>query len=152
MDMQKMQVRADLERMVYNYALMGIIENEAATKIVSFIGLTIGGNMPEPRGRIIAFPVPQNAVIPSTPLEDEKEKFTPFPKWYENFKDSGFDDYKIVGRKILRALWDNGINSLEELAKTPVSKYSGRGWGNRMFEIINEVLEKNGYAPKEKAL
>jgi hypothetical protein len=58
MDMQKIQVRADLERMVYNYALLGKIDNDTADKIVSFIRLTIGGgDLPEPCGKVIDFPV-----------------------------------------------------------------------------------------------
>ena len=38
MDIQKIKGRAELERMVYNYALLGMIENDTATKIVSYIG------------------------------------------------------------------------------------------------------------------
>ena len=68
MDMQKIQVRADLERMVYNYALLGKIDNEAADKIVTFIRLVIGNDdLPKQRGKIIAFPR-------ASPVPEEKTK------------------------------------------------------------------------------
>jgi hypothetical protein len=59
MDMRKIQIRAELERMVYNYALLGRLENDTATKIVSYIGNMIEGEEPPgPEGRIIYFPAP----------------------------------------------------------------------------------------------
>jgi len=62
-DMQKIQVKADLERMVYNYALLGKIENDTATEIVSFIDAAIGGGdfrEIDGWGKIIAFPQKQS--------------------------------------------------------------------------------------------
>ena len=59
MDLQKLQARAELERMVYKYALLGIIDNGVATGIVSYIGNMIGGGEPPRReNNIIYFPVP----------------------------------------------------------------------------------------------
>ena len=144
MNVQKLQVRADLERMVYNYALLGKIDNITADKIVSFIDLTIGGgDMAEPRGKIIAFPIPEakqkNAGEDSTPKKPD------FTDWRKNFDDSGFEDYKFVGAKILWALYDLRINSLEELANTPPSKIMRcRNVGKKAIAIIKAVLEKNG--------
>ncbi|MDR0496627.1 MAG: hypothetical protein LBH42_03330, partial [Treponema sp.] len=61
MDMQKMQVRADLERMVINYFLLGEITEDQSADICNFIDNTIGGSyFPEPgerqKGAIIPFP------------------------------------------------------------------------------------------------
>jgi hypothetical protein len=155
MDMQKIQARADLERMVYNYALLGRIGNDAASKIVSFIGYTIGGgDLPEPQGRVIAFPAAAmigHAGIPAPPDDSGgEEESPPFPVWLNNFRGAGFEEYNSVGRKILHAMYRDGINSLEELAGTHPDKLRRRGWGYRMFEIIQTVLEKNGFAPCEK--
>jgi len=59
--MQKIKVRADLERMIYNYVLLGKIENETAVRIVSFIDEAIGGgNLQETNGIIIDFPQTNN--------------------------------------------------------------------------------------------
>ena len=56
--MQKIQARADLERMVHNYALLGKIDNETADKIVTFIRLVIGNeDVPKQQGKITSFPV-----------------------------------------------------------------------------------------------
>jgi len=152
MDMQKIQARAELERMVYNFAIMGMIGNDAATKIVSFIGDTIGGgDLPEVRGKIIAFPAVARADTLAPSNDDEgKKDLPPFSEWLNNFNGSGFEDYSSVGRKILHALYRDGINSLEELSGTHPDKLWRRGWGNRMYEIIQIILEKNGFSPCEK--
>jgi hypothetical protein len=59
MDIQKMQVRADLERMVYNYCLMDKIKTSEADQIIAFLDGIIGP-IPKPqaaqRGKIIPFP------------------------------------------------------------------------------------------------
>lgn len=153
MDMQKLQVRADLERMVYNYALLGKIENDTAAKIAAFIGHTIGGgNPPEIRGKIITFPVPAGAAQPAAatiapPPPDEKEQRPPFSEWVSNFEGAGFDEYGRAGKKILLTLYERGINSLEELASTPPDAIRRRHYiGDGSLEMIRAVLEKNGFA------
>jgi len=60
-DMQKIKIRADIERLIYNYVLMGKIENETAVRIVSFIDEAIGGgNLQGTKGKIIDFPKKNN--------------------------------------------------------------------------------------------
>ena len=151
-----MQVRAELERMVYNFALVGKIENDAATKIAAFIGITIGGD-DEPRCRIIPFPSSVNIERPAAaeipqPLDEEEDERLPYQEWYENFKDSGLGDYGRVSVKILRTLYRLGINSLEELAKTPLYKIKRRHYvGEQSLDIIRAVLERNGFTAKESA-
>jgi hypothetical protein len=159
MDMQKIQVRADLERMVYNYALLGKIENDTADKIVSFIDLTIGGgDLPEPCGKVIAFPVPATGEQPepaekepySESFDDERKLWT---EWCKNFKGIEFGDTQYRRLTILRALYALKINSIGELAKTPMDKIKKqRGIGKKSLAIIRSVIEKNNSAAKGKAL
>jgi len=71
--------------------------------------------------------------------------YLPFSEWLNSFKGSGFEDYNSVGRKILHALHSLRINSLKELANTPPSKIRNRhSVGDKSFEIIQSVLERNG--------
>ena len=66
MDLQKIRVRKDLERMVKNYFLRGEITEDQSARICDFIDNTIGGgNFPQPcrqnNGRaIIPLPIPYN--------------------------------------------------------------------------------------------
>jgi hypothetical protein len=152
MDMQKMQVRADLERMVYNYALLGKIENDTADKIVSFIGLTIGGgNMPEPCGRIIVFPSPMAGKQPE--ISDDNEQPSSWSVWHKNFEGIRFCGHHYRQLMILKALYTLRINSLEDLAKTPPDKIRKcHGIGEKSLEIIQSVLEKNGFTAWDIAL
>jgi hypothetical protein len=156
MEMQKIQVRVDLERMVYNYALLGKIENDDATKIVSFIGLTIGGgDQPEVRGRIIAFPTPAGMKPPDTakypqPNNDEEEDddWPSYEEWRIAFKGVGFEEHGRMGEKILLSLYDYRIESLEELAETNPEQVRRRHYiGDQSLEAMRTVLEKNGFVP-----
>ena len=158
MNMQKMQVRADLERMIYNYALTGQIENDTADKIVSFIGLTIGGNdLPETQSRIIVFPAPPNTVAPDSvkipQLLDEKEdddEQPPYSEWLANFKDTGLGNYGRCSINIFKALYHLGINSLEELAKMPPQRFCDcRIFGLKSYLAIREVLHRHGFITGE---
>jgi hypothetical protein len=157
MDMQKMKVRADLERMVYNYALLGKIENDTADKIVSFIGLTIGGgDLTEPRCRIIAFPSPvtrqpEPVERRSTSELDESERRVRMKAaWRENFEGI---DFGANHSRILDALYDLRINSLGELAETPPDKIKEfHGIGEKSLAVIRSVIEKNGFTAWDIAL
>jgi hypothetical protein len=65
MDIQKLQVRADLERIVLNYSLMNRIKTSEADQIISCLDRVIG-SMPEPQaarlGNIIPFPLKASGV------------------------------------------------------------------------------------------
>jgi DNA uptake protein ComE-like DNA-binding protein len=54
---------------------------------------------------------------------------------------------------ILRAFYTLKINSLEELAKTPLDKIKKyKGIGEKSIEIIQSLLEKNGFTPTNRAV
>jgi hypothetical protein len=124
MDMRKIQVRAELERMVYNYALLGIIENDTATGIVSYIGNMIGGGKPpERKNNIIYFPTPAGMQAPDPakhPAPYEEPKLS-FAEHCEAFKGVDFGGNPTGGR-ILWALYRYRIHSIKELARTPAAK------------------------------
>ena len=159
MDLQKIRVRQDLKRMVINYYLRGEITEDQSTCICDYIDSSIGGGfLPKETGRtVIPFPVSAeiNPTVTGTPALKHAPEEPRFSEWYENFKDSGFRDYKYTGRRILWVLYDLRINSLEELANTPLKKIGNRrDIGAKSIEIIRTVLEKNGFTaihePKEK--
>jgi hypothetical protein len=152
MDMQKMQVRTELERMVYNFALLGKIENDTATELVSLIGVTIGGDeSPELRGKIIVFPSP-SPVPGKQPKPSNDDKQLSWSVWYENFRDIEINGTSHRQLMILRAFYTLKINSLEELAKTPLDKIKKcNGIGEKSLAIILSILEKNGFIPTNRA-
>ena len=80
MDLQKLRVRKDLERMVINYFLRGEITEDQSSRICDYIDSTIGGgNYPKPgQGKkgsyIIPFPIAYTGKQPTdTPKETEQE-------------------------------------------------------------------------------
>jgi hypothetical protein len=147
MDIQKIQSRANLERMVYNYALLGKIENDTATKIVSFIGNMIGGGEPPRReSNIIYFPAPAGMQAPdpaehSAPYEEPRLSFA---EHCEAFRSVDFGGNPTGGR-ILWALYRNRIHSIEELARTPATNLLDcRRIGQKTLGRIRAALESKG--------
>ena len=143
MDMRKIQARAELERMVYNYALLGVIDNGAANGIVSYIEIMIGCEEPPRReNNIIYFPAPAPAEHPAP----EADPMPPYSEYCDTLRKYGFDNFKYLHQRMFDTLYDLRIRSLEELAKTPPEKIRQRGIGQKTYEIIRSVLESNGIA------
>jgi hypothetical protein len=146
MDIQKLQARAELERMVYNYALLGIIDNGIATGIVSFIrNMVGGGERPGLENNIIYFPAPagMQAPAPAEHPAPEADPMPPFSEYRETFRKLGITAPKNRGT-IYYSLYALRIRSLEELAETPPGKIRRRGIGPKTYETIRNVLESNG--------
>ena len=147
MDIQKIKIKAVLERIVYNYALLGIIENDTATKIVSYIGNVIGGGEPPEReNNIIYFPAPAGMPAPDyadPPAPYEEPKLS-FAEHREAFKGVDFGG-NPAGGQILWALYRYRIHSIEELARTPAAKLLNcRRLGPKSVERIRAALRRNG--------
>jgi hypothetical protein len=144
---QKLQARAELERMVYNYALLGIIDNGVATGIASFIGNMIGsGEPPRRENNIIYFPTPAGTQAPNPAKHFAlyEEPRLSFAEHCEAFKGMDFGGNPTRGR-ILWALYHNRIHSLEELAGTPATKLLDyRGVGQKTLERIRAALASKG--------
>jgi hypothetical protein len=133
--------------MVYNYALLGIIENGVATGIASFIGNMIrGGEPPRREGNIIYFPVPAGtqASEPSehpAPYEEPRLSFAAHCEAFEGVDFGG----NPTGGRILWALYHNRIHSIEELARTPAIKLLDfRRIGQKTLGRIRAALESKG--------
>jgi hypothetical protein len=147
MDIQKMQVRADLERMVYNYCLMDRIKTSEADQIISCLDRVIGP-MPEPQavGKIIPFPKMETGEQkPSKPNEE-----TSWDLCRKISEELGLRNIKYLGWRIIIAISRAGIKSVEELAKYPLEKLAkSRGVGERAVNAIREALKAKGYEPPD---
>jgi hypothetical protein len=143
MDIQKMQVRADLERMVYNYCLMDRIKNSEADQIIRCLDGIIGP-MPEPQtvGKIIPFPKMEiGEQKPSKPAGE-----TPWELCKKISEELGLGNIRYLRLKILTAISSAGIKSVEELARYPLEKLArSRGVGERAVSAIREALKAKGY-------
>jgi DNA-directed RNA polymerase alpha subunit len=145
MDIQKMQVRADLERMVYNYRLMNRIETYEADQIISCLGRVIG-SMPEPQaarlGKIIPFPkVEIGEQEPSKPDRED-----PWELGKRISEELGLWNIKYLGWRVLTAIRYAGVKSVEELARYPLEKLKkNRGVGEKAVNAIIEALRAKGH-------
>ena len=151
MDIQKIHVRRDIERMVINYFLMGKISKEQSNRIINYVDDVIGGGCfpkPEQRGKIIHFPAPAGTRAPDHAERPatEADPMPPYPEYCDTFRKYGFDNFKYFHHRIFATLYDLRIRSLEELAKTPPEKIRRRGIGPKTYEIIRSVLKSNGIA------
>jgi hypothetical protein len=96
-------------------------------------------------GNIIYFPGAWPEETPEPPREPERPLPPPFAEHCEGFNGVDFGGNPNGGR-ILWALHYLRIHSLEELAKTPVSKLRLRyRIGRKSLEIIHAALESRGY-------
>ena len=93
MDLKKIRVRKDLERMVINYFLRGEISENQSTLICDFIDNTIGGgNFPQPgrskQGRTV-IPFPTTYTGPQTSADEKPEQEEPPEKSQEIYAPYG---------------------------------------------------------------
>jgi hypothetical protein len=149
MDAQKMSVRADLERMVLNYLLMGRIENREADQIISCLDRAIGyAPAPEEprRGKVIPFPKAATGEGREHKKPPEPEE-TPWEQCQKISDELGLRDIKYLGSRILNAISKSGVKSVEELAELPLVELSKRrGIGEKAVSVIREALKSKGYA------
>jgi hypothetical protein len=147
MDLAKIQVRQDLERMVINYSLMGKISKEQANKIADYVDTVIGGAClpePDPEEKIIYFPGTWQGEKPREPPKAPAKRVWSFEDHCEAFEGVQFGAYYHT--RIMWTLYDLHIHSLEELAKTPVNTLlRQRNMGHKTIEHIRTVLENRGF-------
>jgi hypothetical protein len=145
MDIQKMQARADLEQIVYNYCLMDKTKTSEADQIIACLDRIIGP-MPKPqaaqRGKIIPFPkVETGEQKPSKPAKE-----TSWELCQKISEELGLSNIKYLGLRILTAINCTGIKSVEELARYPLEKLArSRGIGEKAVSAIREALKAKGY-------
>jgi hypothetical protein len=172
MDLEKIRVRQDLERMVVNYFLMGKISEEQSAKITDYVDNVIGGGcLPEPgfKSKTIIFPTAYTG--PAKHLEDfetenEKEPAketiieapygSPLPDCYPDFR-------KALQRDgLLLILWEKLIGKEGTFYNVLWAKSCGgkryTSWsGNIREEEIPYVMpdDNTGYSynsPKLKTI
>jgi hypothetical protein len=108
MDLEKIRVRQDLERMVINYFLLGKISEEQSTSIADYIDTVIGGGyLPEPgsKSKTIIFPTtytgpeeePAKEVVINAPYG------SPLPDCYPDFREA------LQRNGLLLILWEKRI-------------------------------------------
>jgi hypothetical protein len=94
-------------------------------------------------GNIIYFPGAWQGEPPELPKASEEPPLPPFDEHCEGF--SGVD-FGGIRARILWALYYLRIHSMEELARTPVSKLKFRNRiGRKSLERILVALESRGY-------
>jgi hypothetical protein len=150
MDIQKTRVRVDLERMVYNYCLIGRIETNEADQIISCLN-RVFFYAPTPqaaqRGKIIPFPKAgtgereQEHREPSKPAGE-----TPREQCLKISGELGLRNIRYLNHRILTAISRAGIKSVEELAGYPLEKLARYpGVGEKAVSAIREALKTKGY-------
>jgi hypothetical protein len=143
MDIQKMQVRADLERMVYNYCLMDRIKTSEADQIISCLDRIIGP-MPESQAAGKIIPFPKMEIGEQKPSKPDRE--TPWELCKKISGELGLMNIKYLGWRILTAIRYAGIKSVEELSRYPLEKLArSRGVGEKAVSAIREALKAKGY-------
>jgi DNA-directed RNA polymerase alpha subunit len=152
MDMRKMQVRAELERMIINYSLMNRIETREADQIISCLNRVIGyAPIPQAsrRDKIIPFlKAEAGEQKPREPSESAGE--TPWELCLKISEELGLREIKYLGYRILTAISRAGIKNVEELARYPLDKLAYyRGVGEKAVSAIKEALKTKGYKQEE---
>jgi hypothetical protein len=149
MDLQKIQVRADLERMVINYFLMEKISEEQSEKIVNYIDDVIGGGCfpePDPGEKIIYFPgawQEEQSPVPPKDLEP------PHP----HIRDYLYEQGVRFRSNLVWALHDLGAYNLETIAALPIRELeSRRGIGKKSIDDLRAFLQSKGLDLKEDAI
>ncbi|MDR2178512.1 MAG: hypothetical protein LBP20_10820 [Treponema sp.] len=149
MDLEKIQVRLDLERMVNNYFITGKLSPEEACCITSYLNGVIGGGQfpkPEAKGNIIYFPGAWQGSKPQEPPKTPEQRNLSVDAPREWFKDVTLGNYYHT--RIMWALYDLDIRSLEDLARTPINELlKHRNIGRKTIEYIRAVLESRGFVP-----
>jgi integration host factor subunit beta len=96
-------------------------------------------------GNIICFPGAWREETPDPPKAPEKPPLPSFEDHCEGFSGA---DFGGIHHRILWALYYLRVHSLDDLAKTPVSKLRLRNRiGRKSLERILAALESRGYAP-----
>jgi hypothetical protein len=99
----------------------------------------------KPERKIIPFPARNAIERKQEPPKAPEQRKVSLEEHCEGFKGVQFGAYYHT--RIIYALYDLHIHSLEELVKTPPDELSKhRGIGAKTFEIIRSVLESNGIA------
>jgi hypothetical protein len=131
MDLQKIQIRQDLERMVLNYFLMGKINEDQSTNIIDHIDRIIGGGFiptPGPKGEIILFP----GVYEGTPAQAKKEtsgQSYEIDAPYGTDLPEGFQDFRPVLQRdgLILICWEKHTSKEGAFFNILWAKSSGKG-------------------------
>jgi hypothetical protein len=154
MDLQKIRVRQDIGRMVYNYYLMGKITERQAGSIVDFIDGVIGGGeitSPEPTEcRVYIFPVEwRGRDTPMFQVPERRDNIPepPRPDIWDYFKEHGIH----LKSNITRALHREGAYDLESTAALSAKRLLIRsnGIGEKGIAELREFLQSRGLDLKD---
>lgn len=150
MDIQKIQVRQDLERMVINYFLMGKISKEQSDRIASYIDDVIGGGFfpePAPGVKVISFPKRR--------AEPDSRRYTLEKAEPLNSRVSALRDYLskegiALTSSLTWALHELGAYNLETIASISVKKLElCKGVGKKAIARLRAFLQSKGLDMKE---
>jgi hypothetical protein len=135
MDMRKLQVRADIERMVINYSLMNMIETQEADRIITILDSVLGRMPARPAGQyIIPFPV----AVKEKPRHTESE-----PNYYSLARkiaeELGVAGLKYIGFRAVSAIASAKVRSVEELAAIPSEELAL--CHNAGYKVVNAISE-----------
>jgi hypothetical protein len=138
MDMRKLQVRADIERMVINYSLMNMIETQEADRIIAILDSVLGRMPARPAGQYI-IPFPDG-------VRDQPEpRIADYPPYSVSEKiadELGLLGLKYISYKAIMAIKYSGARSIEELAAVPPKKLlCCRNAGDKVVNAISEALK-----------
>jgi hypothetical protein len=140
MDLQKIQVRQDLERMVTNYFLMGKISREQSDMITHYVDDVIGGGcFPKliREGKIITFP----GIYETIPSKTPEESNPPRPHIRDYLAEQGVH----FRGNIVWALYYLGAYNLETIAALSVKELSKVRWiGKKAIADIRAFLQSKG--------
>jgi hypothetical protein len=168
MDLEKIRVRQDLERMVINYFLMGKISEEQSNRIADYVDTVIGGGyLPEPSSKSKTIIFPTTYTSPAKHLgdfENEEEESlketvieasygSPFPDCYPDFREA------LQRDGLLLVLWEKRIGKEGTFYNVLWAKSCGRkrytAWsGNIREEEIPYVMpgDNTDYSYREPKL
>ena len=145
MDIQKIQVRLDLERMVINYFLVGKISKEQSDRIASYIDDVIGGGFfPKPAPGVKVIPFPKCRAEPETDSRRYTIPSNPHLRDYLN------KEGIVFSPSLTWALNELGAYNLETIASISVKKLElCKGVGKKAIARLRAFLQSKGLDMKE---
>jgi hypothetical protein len=156
MDLEKIKIRQDLSRMVYNYCLTGKINNFEAKRIVAFIDSEIGGGGftgPVQYGdngcKVYIFPVKrreQDTPVYQAPNRQDNTPEPPRPDLWDYLNEHGIRLRPGI-KYVLKRLGAYDLESIAALSASEIAKY--RNVGEKSIADLRAVLQSKGLDLKE---